>query len=169
MSSLPFVSWRVVFVCVALACASVAALLDSSRFASQPIFTSKRSLGASAADGSFDIHGWGHFRYASNEGHWSPDTDAVGTKNAQGGLPFKRLSRSATASAKSAVTLASSEKARHSNLTIGIVQLADKGFQSNQVLQYATIRAYANTHGYEYHLIDPEETAPDCQTKHADF
>ena len=49
---------------------------------------------------------------------------------------------------------------------IGIVQLADAEFQKKQPLQYAAVRAYANFHGYEYHLIDPITFSPSCARRH---
>ena len=158
--------WRVALVCVALLCMSMAALLRSAQL---PELRHASSIP--------DIHRWSHFK--DGAAHLSFQHK---TGNAAGKLPTDRMV-SDTGNAFSdesspdwyfenveEVALSDIAKERsqtHSN--IGLVQLADKDFQLNQVLQYATIRAYANAHGYDYHLIDPEETAPHCQEKHADF
>ena len=54
-------------------------------------------------------------------------------------------------------------------LVLGIAQLADAQFQAQQALHYATVRSYAGTFGYEYHLLDPSTASPFCQDRHKDF
>lgn len=53
--------------------------------------------------------------------------------------------------------------------SVAIVQVADESFQKTQLSQCATIRAYANMHGHEYRLLDPNAFAPSCKERHESF
>ena len=54
---------------------------------------------------------------------------------------------------------------------VGILVVSDRRFLTKdcQLVQLASLRAYAQIHGYAFHLLQPNETAPTCRARHDDF
>ena len=52
---------------------------------------------------------------------------------------------------------------------VGIVAVADEIFVRMWPLMYASQRAYAAAHGYEYRVLDPAKDAPGCEAAWGDF